>query len=393
MSSPLKQNTTTIQELLNTINSLPEAGGSDPVLQDKTVTPTTSAQTVKADNGYDGLDTVTVNAMPTATQATPSITVNSSGLITATATQAAGYVGAGSKSATKQLAFQAAKTITPTTTSQTAVSSGYYTGGAVTVKGDANLVAGNIKSGVSIFGVNGTYAGSSGGDTSMEDGLVTRTGRVYVNDRVKTIGSYAFYSRTNLTTVSFPNATTIGRYAFYICTSLTTASFPNATTIGSYAFGICTSLTTASFPNVTTIGYCAFDRCTNLTTVSFPNVTTIGNSAFYSCSSLTTASFPNATTIGIYAFYSCTSLTTASFPSATNIGSYAFRDCYNLKSLYLTGSSVCKLSASNAFSSTPIGGYSTSAGTYGSIYVPTSLLTSYKAATNWTYFSSRFVGI
>ena len=305
MSSPLKQNTTTIQELLNTINSLPEAGGSDPVLQDKTVTPTTSAQTVKADNGYDGLDTVTVNAMPTATQATPSITVNSSGLITATATQAAGYVGAGSKSATKQLAFQAAKTITPTTTSQTAVSSGYYTGGAVTVKGDANLVAGNIKSGVSIFGVNGTYAGSSGGDTSMEDGLVTRTGRVYVNDRVKTIGSYAFYSRTNLTTVSFPNATTIGRYAFYICTSLTTASFP----------------------------------------------------------------------------------------SATNIGSYAFRDCYNLKSLYLTGSSVCKLSASNAFSSTPIGGYSTSAGTYGSIYVPTSLLTSYKAATNWTYFSSRFVGI
>jgi hypothetical protein len=27
MSSPLKQNTTTIQELLNTINNLPEAGG------------------------------------------------------------------------------------------------------------------------------------------------------------------------------------------------------------------------------------------------------------------------------------------------------------------------------------------------------------------------------
>jgi hypothetical protein len=51
------------------------------------------------------------------------------------------------------------------------------------------------------------------------------------------------------------------------------------------------------------------------------------------------------------------------------------------------------LYASNAFSSTPIGGYSTSAGTYGSIYVPTSLLTSYKNATNWTYFSSRFVGI
>lgn len=51
---------------------------------------------------------------------------------------------------------QAGKTITPGTTNQTAVASGRYTTGAVTVKGDANLKAQNIKSGVSIFGVNGT---------------------------------------------------------------------------------------------------------------------------------------------------------------------------------------------------------------------------------------------
>lgn len=48
---------------------------------------------------------------------------------------------------------------------------------------------------------------------------------------------------------------------------------------------------------------------------------------------------------------------------------------------------------SNAFSSTPIGGYRTYAGQYGSIYVPTSMLTTYKTASNWSYFSSRFVGI
>ena len=55
------------------------------------------------------------------------------------------------------------------------------------------------------------------------------------------------------------------------------------------------------------------------------------------------------------------------------------------------GSSVCQLLNSSAFYSTPIGGYSAEAGTYGSIYVPSSLVASYKAATNWTYFSSRIV--
>lgn len=52
---------------------------------------------------------------------------------------------------------QTAKTITPTTTSQTAIAAGTYASGNVTVDGDADLVASNIKSGVSIFGVDGSY--------------------------------------------------------------------------------------------------------------------------------------------------------------------------------------------------------------------------------------------
>lgn len=53
----------------------------------------------------------------------------------------------------------AAKTVTPTTTEQTAVASGSFTSGAVKVAGDANLVGENIKEGVSIFGVAGTLSG------------------------------------------------------------------------------------------------------------------------------------------------------------------------------------------------------------------------------------------
>lgn len=66
-------------------------------------------------------------------QATPTISVSSSGLITASATQQAGMVSGGTKSATKQLTTQAAKTVTPSSSSQTAVASGIYTTGAVTV--------------------------------------------------------------------------------------------------------------------------------------------------------------------------------------------------------------------------------------------------------------------
>ena len=324
-----------------------------------------------------------VNELPEAVeQATPIINVNSSGLITATA---------GTKSSTHQLAFQAAKTITPTTANQIAVSSGYYTGGAVTVKGDSNLVAGNIKSGVSIFGVNGNYAGS-GGDTSIEDGLVTRQITSYTNNRITRVGDNAFYACSKLTTAIFPEVTAIGISAFCNCWNLTTISFPKVTHINSNAFYSCSSLTTVSFPESSNIGNSAFYACSKLTTAIFPKATYIYSYAFYKCSKLTTVSFPEVKFIYSTAFNSCDALTTVSFPKATAIG-FAFQKCYRLKSLYLTGSSVCTLSASNAFSSTPIGGYSNYTQTYGSIYVPTSLLASYKTATNWAYFSSRFVGI
>ena len=97
-----------------------------------TITPSTSAQTAVASGVYT-TGAITVGAMPTATQATPSVSINSSGLITASATQSAGYVSAGTKSGTKQLATQAAKTVTPTKSEQVAVTSGIYTTGVVKV--------------------------------------------------------------------------------------------------------------------------------------------------------------------------------------------------------------------------------------------------------------------
>ena len=99
-------------------------GSSNPVLQAKSVTPSETAQTVTPDSGYDGLSSVSVGAISST------------------------YVGSG-------VTRKTAATIMPGTTDQT-IAAGQYLSGAQTIKGDANLKAENIKSGVSIFGITGT---------------------------------------------------------------------------------------------------------------------------------------------------------------------------------------------------------------------------------------------
>ena len=63
--SALKDNTTGLQEVLAKAKSLPSGGSGEPVeLQEKTVTPTKSAQRVVSDSGYGGLSAVNVEPIP-----------------------------------------------------------------------------------------------------------------------------------------------------------------------------------------------------------------------------------------------------------------------------------------------------------------------------------------
>ena len=84
------------------------------------------------------------------------------------------------------------------------------------------------------------------------------------------------------------DVTSIGGYAFYNCTGLTSITIPNSvTSIGDYAFYYCKGLTSINIPNrVTDIGEWTFYYCSALTSINMPNsVTNIGGYAFYGCSS------------------------------------------------------------------------------------------------------------
>ena len=202
------------------------------------------------------------------------------------------------------------------------------------------------------------------------------------------IANYVFAYCTSLQSVSFPECTNIGAWAFGGCFSLQSVSFPKCTTIGGSAFNNCSSLQSISFPECTTIGGNAFAYCISLQSVSFPKCTTISHYAFQSCISLTSISFPKCTTISYSAFISCTSLQSVVFLKCTLIDRSAFDNCTSLQSIYLLASSICTLSATTAFYNTPISN-STYLGYFGSIYVPASLVSNYKTATNWTQFSNR----
>ena len=98
-----------------------------------------------------------------ATVSTGTNTLTLSKTVSVTPSVSAGYVSSGtagnsSVSLTASVTTKAAATITPTTSNQT-IAAGTYLTGAQTIAGSSNLVASKIKSGVSIFGVSGSYKG------------------------------------------------------------------------------------------------------------------------------------------------------------------------------------------------------------------------------------------
>lgn len=115
-------------------------------LQEKSVNPTEQTQNVIANSTYNGLSKVIVNPISTT------------------------YVGSG-------VTRVNANVITPGTSEKTAAAANVYTNGIIKVAGDTDLTAGNIKSGVNIFGVDGSFTSngtqSSGQTIAVADDILT----------------------------------------------------------------------------------------------------------------------------------------------------------------------------------------------------------------------------
>lgn len=244
------------------IDTLDSAGGtireiitdSEIYLQDeKVVNPSETKTTVTPDSGYTALQAVTVNAISstyigsaiatrssddlsasgavvtvpsgyygaqatksvsTTTHPSPSISLNSTtGVVSASHTQSAGYVTAGTTSSTLSLSTEAAKTITPSTSTQTAVEAGKYTTGAIKV---AAMPSGTAGTPTATKGTVSNHSISITPSVTNSTGYITggtKTGTaatVSASELVSgtyTVDSAGSKDITNYASVSIPNGT------------------------------------------------------------------------------------------------------------------------------------------------------------------------------------------
>ncbi len=128
---------------------------------------------------------------------------------------------------------------------------------------------------------------------------------ITIPNSVTFIGDGAFHDCTGLTSVNihdldawckidfhnfYSNPLYYAQHLFIDGEETTDLVIPESvTSIGGYAFYGCTGLTSVTIPNsVTSIGEEAFYGCSGLTSVTIPNsVTSVGGKAFYNCSGLT----------------------------------------------------------------------------------------------------------
>ena len=176
-------------------------GGGTPVLEARTVTPSTSQQIIKPSRDeYDGLSQVTVEATPLETR-----TVNPS---TSSQTIMPSGSNIGFSTVTVNPYRLQSKNVTPSTVPYTvSPDSGYNGLSGVTFGKDANLVARNINPYKTIYGIQGAYTGSA--NTYVMTAIAQSTRVLYMD-----MGIYLCYNKAILESVIIYYSDANGNLAF-----------------------------------------------------------------------------------------------------------------------------------------------------------------------------------
>jgi hypothetical protein len=182
-------------------------------------------------------------------------------------------------------------------------------------------------------------------------------------------------------------------------TNKMTALNSNATSVRQYAFRGATALVSINLPKATSIATNAFYGCTKLTDVNMPLVKTIASNTFNGCSIIPSIVLPSLTSSDSYMFRYCYKLATIDLPVITNIAANMFSDCRTLTAVILRSPTMCTLANTSAFTNcyhftgTTNSQYNPNGLKDGYIYVPSALVDTYKAATNWSTYASQFRAI
>ena len=261
-------------------------------LQNKSVTLGSSQQVITADSQYDGLGQVTV---PAVAMQSKSVVLSSS---SQTITPDSGYTGL-SQVDVPAVVLEP-KSVTPSTSQQVINKSAGYDGiGTVTVSAvdasiDSSIKSQNIKDGVIILGVTGSYTGGGVSPSQYINIHPTQLAYAYSEN------SDAQNDLWNLG--SIPELDTSAVTTMYNCfrsnsqvtvLDLSTWSFASCTNT-QYMFAACHNLTKVTFPVNTPLKSIAnmFNNCTSLEEIagslnlSQCNAINATNSIFFGCKSL-----------------------------------------------------------------------------------------------------------
>lgn len=143
------------------------------------------------------------------------------------------------------------------------------------------------------------------------------------------------------------------------------------------------TLTEYRSEEITTLRQYAFSRNPSLVNVELPNWEKEGGYAFQECKGLKRLVFPSLTVSPEACFFNCTGLEYVDLPVIAYWGSNTFKNCSSLATVIMRKAALTTLGSTNVFVGTLI-----ESGT-GYVYVPDSLVNSYKTAANWSTYANQ----